>query len=102
VAWRTLCALFRQIGLALPRKALSIPTLRLSLVWLCRPVPVLISGHASLLIPTIPQGMIDSTIGRSSPAEATVKIDSSNNIRKKNYCVGEAFRQAQARKGPFG
>ena len=31
-------------------------------------------------------------------AEATVKVDHANNI---DYCIGEAFRQLKAKKGPF-
>jgi thiamine pyrophosphate-dependent acetolactate synthase large subunit-like protein len=58
----------------------------------------MLAGHASLRDPYNPQGMIDQHALAKLTAEATVKIDHPNNI---DYCVGEAFRQLKARKGPF-
>jgi acetolactate synthase I/II/III large subunit len=61
--------------------------------------PVLmLAGHASLRDPYNPQGMIDQHALAKLTTEATVKIDHANNI---DYCIGEAFRQLKARKGPF-
>ncbi len=61
--------------------------------------PVLmLAGHASLRDPYNPQGMIDQHALAKLTTGATVKIDHANNV---DYCLGEAFRQLKARKGPF-
>ena len=61
--------------------------------------PVLmLAGHASLRDPYNPQGMVDQNALAKLTAEATVRIDHANNI---DYCIGEAFRQLKAKKGPF-
>jgi acetolactate synthase-1/2/3 large subunit len=61
--------------------------------------PVLmLAGHASLRDPYNPQGAIDQHALAKLTTEATVKIDHANNV---DYCLGEAFRQLKARKGPF-
>jgi acetolactate synthase-1/2/3 large subunit len=61
--------------------------------------PVLmLAGHASLRDPYNPQGMVDQHAMAKLTAEATVKIDHANNV---DYCLGEAFRQLRAKKGPF-
>jgi acetolactate synthase I/II/III large subunit len=61
--------------------------------------PVLmLAGHASLRDPYNPQGMVDQHALAKLTAEATVRIDHANNI---DYCIGEAFRQLRAKKGPF-
>jgi acetolactate synthase I/II/III large subunit len=61
--------------------------------------PVLmLAGHASLRDPYSPQGMVDRHAMALLTTGATVKIDHANNI---DYCLGEAFRQLMARKGPF-
>jgi acetolactate synthase I/II/III large subunit len=61
--------------------------------------PVLIlAGHASLRDPYNPQGMIDQHALAKLTTEATAKIDHAAAI---DYCIGEAFRQLKAKKGPF-
>jgi acetolactate synthase I/II/III large subunit len=61
--------------------------------------PVLmLAGHASQRDPYNPQGMVDQHAMALLTAGATVKIDHPNNV---DYCLGEAFRQLKARKGPF-
>ena len=61
--------------------------------------PVLmLAGHASLRDPYNPQGMIDQHALAKLTVEATVRVDHANNI---DYCIGEAFRQLKANKGPF-
>ena len=61
--------------------------------------PVLmLAGHASLRDPYNPQGRVDQNALAKLTAEATVRIDHANNI---DYCIGEAFRQLKAKKGPF-
>jgi acetolactate synthase I/II/III large subunit len=61
--------------------------------------PVLmLAGYASLRDPYNPQGMVDQHAMAKLTAEATVKIDHGNNV---DYCLGEAFRQLRAKKGPF-
>ena len=61
--------------------------------------PVLmLAGHASLRDPYNPQGMVDQHAMAKLTAEATVKIDHASNV---DYCLGEAFRQLRAKKGPF-
>ena len=61
--------------------------------------PVLmLAGHASQRDPYNPQGMVDQHAMALLTAGATVKINHSNNV---DYCLGEAFRQLKARKGPF-
>jgi acetolactate synthase I/II/III large subunit len=59
---------------------------------------LLLAGHASLRDPYNPQGMVDQHALAKLTTEATVKIDHANNV---DYCLGEAFRQLKARKGPF-
>jgi thiamine pyrophosphate-dependent acetolactate synthase large subunit-like protein len=61
--------------------------------------PVLmLAGHASQRDPYNPQGMVDQHAMALLTAGATVRIDHPNNV---DYCLGEAFRQLKARKGPF-
>jgi thiamine pyrophosphate-dependent acetolactate synthase large subunit-like protein len=61
--------------------------------------PVLmLAGHASLRDPYNPQGMLDQHAMAKLTTGATVKIDHANNV---DYCLGEAFRQLKANKGPF-
>jgi acetolactate synthase-1/2/3 large subunit len=42
--------------------------------------------------------MVDQNALAKLTAEATVRVDHANNI---DYCIGEAFRQLKAKKGPF-
>ena len=61
--------------------------------------PVLmLAGHASLRDPYNPQGMLDQHAMAKLTTGATVKIDHAHNV---DYCLGEAFRQLKANKGPF-
>jgi len=73
-------------------------TTSLVLARLHRSPVLMLAGHASLRDPYNPEGMIDQHALAKLTAEATVKIDHPNNI---DYCIGEAFRQRKARKGPF-
>ena len=59
---------------------------------------LLLAGHASLRDPYNPQGMVDQHALARLTTEATVKLDSE---KKVDYCLGEAFRQLKARRGPF-
>jgi thiamine pyrophosphate-dependent acetolactate synthase large subunit-like protein len=59
---------------------------------------LLLAGHASLRDPYNPQGMVDQHAMALLTTGATVKIDHANNV---DYCLGEAFRQLKAKKGPF-
>src|SRR6202041_184176 len=59
---------------------------------------LLLAGHASLRDPYNPQGAVDQHALAKLTTEATVKIDHANNV---DYCLGEAFRQLKANKGPF-
>ena len=63
-----------------------------------RSLVLMLAGHASLRDPYNPQGMMDQHAMAKLTTEATVKIDHPNNV---DYCLGEAFRQLKARKGPF-
>ena len=61
--------------------------------------PVLmLAGHASLRDPYNPQGMLDQHAMAKLTTGATVRVDHANNV---DYCLGEAFRQLKANKGPF-
>jgi acetolactate synthase I/II/III large subunit len=61
--------------------------------------PVLmLAGHASLRDPYNPQGMVDQHALAKLTTGATVRIDHPHNV---DYCLGEAFRQLKANKGPF-
>jgi acetolactate synthase I/II/III large subunit len=61
--------------------------------------PVLmLAGHASLRDPYNPQGMLDQHALALLTAGATVKIEHPDSV---DYCLGEAFRQIKAKKGPF-
>src|SRR5277367_1698090 len=61
--------------------------------------PVLmLAGHASLRDPYNPQGMVDQHAMAMLTTEATAKIEHADAL---DYCIGEAFRQLKARKGPF-
>ncbi len=61
--------------------------------------PVLmLAGHTSLRDPYNPQGMVDQHALAKLTTEATVTVKHSSNV---DYCLGEAFRQLKARKGPF-
>jgi acetolactate synthase-1/2/3 large subunit len=59
---------------------------------------LLLAGHASQRDPYNPQGMLDQHALALLTTGATVRIDHPNNV---DYCLGEAFRQLKARKGPF-
>jgi acetolactate synthase I/II/III large subunit len=59
---------------------------------------LLLAGNAALRDPYNPQGVVDQhALGRLT-TEATVNLDSATNV---DYCLGEAFRQLRARRGPF-
>jgi thiamine pyrophosphate-dependent acetolactate synthase large subunit-like protein len=73
-------------------------TTSLVLARLHRSPVLMLAGHASLRDPYNPQGMVDQQAMAKLTAEATVKIDHADNV---DYCLGEAFRQLKARKGPF-
>ncbi|PSJ54235.1 hypothetical protein C7I85_27470 [Mesorhizobium soli] len=73
-------------------------TTSLVLARLHRSPVLMLAGHASLRDPYNPQGMVDQDAMAKLTAGATVKIDHANNV---DYCLGEAFRQLKARKGPF-
>jgi acetolactate synthase I/II/III large subunit len=59
---------------------------------------LLLAGHASLRDPYNPQGMLDQHAMALLTTGATVKIEHPDNV---DYCLGEAFRQLKAKKGPF-
>jgi acetolactate synthase I/II/III large subunit len=59
---------------------------------------LLLAGHASQRDPYNPQGMLDQHALALLTTGATVRIDHPNNV---DYCLGEAFRQLKAKKGPF-
>ena len=59
---------------------------------------LLLAGHASQRDPYNPQGMLDQHALALLTTGATVRIDHPNNV---DYCLGEAFRQLKANKGPF-
>jgi acetolactate synthase I/II/III large subunit len=73
-------------------------TTSLVLARLHRSPVLMLAGHASQRDPYNPQGMVDQDAMAKLTAGATVKIDHANNV---DYCLGEAFRQLKARKGPF-
>lgn len=73
-------------------------TTSLVLARLHRSPVLMLAGHASLRDPYNPQGMVDQHAMAKLTAGATVKVDHANNV---DYCLGEAFRQLEARKGPF-
>jgi acetolactate synthase-1/2/3 large subunit len=59
---------------------------------------LLLAGNAGLRDPYNPQGVVDQhALGRLT-TEATVNLDSARNV---DYCLGEAFRQLKAKRGPF-
>jgi thiamine pyrophosphate-dependent acetolactate synthase large subunit-like protein len=59
---------------------------------------LLLAGHASQRDPYNPQGMLDQHAMALLTTGATVKIEHPDNV---DYCLGEAFRQLKAKKGPF-
>jgi acetolactate synthase I/II/III large subunit len=59
---------------------------------------LLLAGHASQRDPYNPQGMLDQHAMALLTTGATVRIDHPDNV---DYCLGEAFRQLKAKKGPF-
>jgi acetolactate synthase I/II/III large subunit len=73
-------------------------TTSLVLARLHRSPVLMLAGHASLRDPYNPQGMIDQHALAKLTVEATAKIDHADTI---DYCIGEAFRQLKAKKGPF-
>ncbi|MDH6233875.1 acetolactate synthase-1/2/3 large subunit [Mesorhizobium soli] len=73
-------------------------TTSLVLARLHRSPVLMLAGHASLRDPYNPQGMVDQDAMAKLTAGATVKVNHANNV---DYCLGEAFRQLKARKGPF-
>ena len=58
----------------------------------------MLGGHASLRDPYNPQGMLDQHAMALLTTGATVTIEHPDNV---DYCLGEAFRQLKAKKGPF-
>jgi acetolactate synthase-1/2/3 large subunit len=59
---------------------------------------LLLAGSAGLRDPYNPQGVVDQhALGRLT-TEATANLDSATNV---DYCLGEAFRQLKAKRGPF-
>jgi acetolactate synthase I/II/III large subunit len=73
-------------------------TTSLVLARLHRSPVLMLAGHASLRDPYNPQGMIDQHALAKLTTEATVKIEHADAT---DYCIGEAFRQLKAKKGPF-
>jgi acetolactate synthase I/II/III large subunit len=73
-------------------------TTSLVLARLHRSPVLMLAGHASLRDPYNPQGMVDQHAMAKLTTEATVKIDHADTV---DYCLGEAFRQLKATKGPF-
>ena len=59
---------------------------------------LLLAGHASLRDPYNPQGNVDQHALAKLTTEATAKLDHPKIV---DYCLGEAFRQLKAKKGPF-
>jgi len=59
---------------------------------------LLLAGHASLRDPYNPQAIVDQHALAKLTTEATVKLESANNV---DYCLGEAFRQLKGKRGPF-
>lgn len=59
---------------------------------------LLLAGHASLRDPYNPQASVDQPEMAKLTTEATVRLDSATNV---DYCLGEAFRQLDGKKGPF-
>ncbi len=59
---------------------------------------LLLAGNAGLQDPYNPQGAVDQHALGKLTTEATVNLDSSKNV---DYCLGEAFRQLKAKRGPF-
>ena len=89
-----------KIGLATTTQGPGYTNATTSLVCarLHRSPVLMLAGHASLRDPYNPQGMVDQNALAKLTAEATVRVDHANNI---DYCIGEAFRQLKAKKGPF-
>jgi thiamine pyrophosphate-dependent acetolactate synthase large subunit-like protein len=89
-----------KIGLATTTQGPGYTNATTSLVCarLRRSPVLMLAGHASLRDPYNPQGMVDQNALAKLTAEATVRVDHANNI---DYCIGEAFRQLKAKKGPF-
>ena len=59
---------------------------------------LLLAGHASLRDPYNPQGEVDQHALAKLTTQATVKLEHAATV---DYCLGEAFRQLKAKKGPF-
>jgi thiamine pyrophosphate-dependent acetolactate synthase large subunit-like protein len=59
---------------------------------------LLLAGQAPLGDPYNPQGVVNHEALAKLTTEATIKLDSA---RKVDYCLGEAFRQLKAKRGPF-
>src|SRR5580704_1099170 len=59
---------------------------------------LLLAGNAGLRDPYNPQGAVDQHALGKLTTEATVNLDSAKNV---DYCLGEAFRQLKAKRGPF-
>jgi acetolactate synthase I/II/III large subunit len=73
-------------------------TTSLVLARLHRSPVLMLAGHASLRDPYNPQGMVDQHAMAKLTTGATAKIDHADAV---DYCLGEAFRQLRAKKGPF-
>ena len=89
-----------KIGLASTTQGPGYANATTSLVYtrLHRSPVLMLAGHASLRDPYNPQGMLDQHAMAKLTTGATVKIDHADNV---DYCLGEAFRQLKAKKGPF-
>src|ERR1700685_28529 len=89
-----------KIGLASTTQGPGYTTATTSLVSarLHRSPVLMLAGHASLRDPYNPQGMLDQHAMALLTAGATVKIEHPDSV---DYCLGEAFRQLKAKKGPF-
>jgi acetolactate synthase I/II/III large subunit len=59
---------------------------------------LLLAGNAALRDPYNPQGVVDQHALARLTTEATVNLDSAKTV---DYCLGEAFRQLRAKRGPF-
>jgi acetolactate synthase-1/2/3 large subunit len=59
---------------------------------------LLLAGNAGLRDPYNPQGVVDQHALGKLTTEATVNLDSAENV---DYCLGEAFRRLKAGRGPF-
>jgi acetolactate synthase-1/2/3 large subunit len=89
-----------EIGLATTTQGPGYTNATTSLVCarLHRSPVLMLAGHASLRDPYNPQGMVDQHALAKLTTEATVTVEHAGAT---DYCIGEAFRQLKAKKGPF-